>query len=214
MESTNTPGVHVLGDAIFPAPTMPKSGHMANQHGKLAAAAILNLLSGQEPNPTPVVMNTCYSFVDAKNVIHVASVHQYDEVNQDRSAGQGRWRRVDGTQRNRRQGSHRLGEEHLGRHADLSLPVLPKTVLAALAGVELIDHIERQPASTGTTHQLRNSIERIEREALVATIPHRHHQLALIIRIDQADQIAQHDAVLVTKPERGRIIAARPGSAR
>ncbi len=78
MESTSTPGIHVLGDAIFPAPTMPKSGHMANQHGKLAAAAILNMLSGQEPNPTPVVMNTCYSFVDAKNVIHVSSVHQYD----------------------------------------------------------------------------------------------------------------------------------------
>ncbi len=78
MESTSTPGIHVLGDAIFPAPTMPKSGHMANQHGKLAAAAILNMLSGQEPNPEPVVMNTCYSFVDSKNVIHVSSVHQYD----------------------------------------------------------------------------------------------------------------------------------------
>ncbi len=78
MDSTSTPGIHVLGDAIFPAPTMPKSGHMANQHGKLAAAAILNLLSGQAPNPEPVVMNTCYSFVDGKNAIHVASVHQYD----------------------------------------------------------------------------------------------------------------------------------------
>jgi sulfite dehydrogenase len=78
MESTNTPGVHVIGDAVFPAPTMPKSGHMANQHGKLAAAAILNLLAGQEPNPTPVLMNTCYSFVAEKSVIHVASVHQYD----------------------------------------------------------------------------------------------------------------------------------------
>lgn len=78
MESTSTPGIHVLGDAIFPAPTMPKSGHMANQHGKLAAAAIINMLSGQEPNPTPVVMNTCYSFVDSKNAIHVASIHQYD----------------------------------------------------------------------------------------------------------------------------------------
>ena len=78
MEVNGTPGVHVIGDAIFPAPTMPKSGHMANQHGKLAAAAILNLLSGQEPSPTPVVMNTCYSFVDAKQAIHVASVHQYD----------------------------------------------------------------------------------------------------------------------------------------
>ena len=78
MESTSTPGIHIIGDAIFPAPTMPKSGHMANQHGKLAAAAILNQLSGLEPSPTPVVMNTCYSFVDAKNVIHVASIHQYD----------------------------------------------------------------------------------------------------------------------------------------
>ncbi len=78
MESSNTPGIHVLGDAVFPAPTMPKSGHMANQHGKLAAAAILNMLAGQEPNPEPVVMNTCYSFVDAKNVIHVSSIHQYD----------------------------------------------------------------------------------------------------------------------------------------
>jgi sulfide dehydrogenase (flavocytochrome), flavoprotein subunit (EC 1.-.-.-) len=65
-------------DALFPAPAMPKSGHMANQHAKVAAAAILNLFEGLPPNPTPVVMNTCYSFVDAKNVIHVASVHQFD----------------------------------------------------------------------------------------------------------------------------------------
>ena len=78
MESTSTPGVHVIGDAIFPAPTMPKSGHMANQHGKLAVAAILNLLAGDPPNPEPVVMNTCYSFVDGSQAVHVASVHQYD----------------------------------------------------------------------------------------------------------------------------------------
>lgn len=77
-ESVNTPGVHVIGDAIFPAPTMPKSGHMANQHAKVTAAAILNLLAGEAPSSTPVVMNTCYSFVDSKNVIHVSSVHQYD----------------------------------------------------------------------------------------------------------------------------------------
>ncbi len=78
LEAKGVPGVHVLGDALFPAPIMPKSGHMANQHAKLAAAAILNLIEGIPPNPTPVVMNTCYSFVDSKNVIHVASVHQYD----------------------------------------------------------------------------------------------------------------------------------------
>jgi sulfite dehydrogenase len=78
MESTSHPGIHVLGDAVFPAPTMPKSGHMANQHAKLAAAAIINMLAGEAPNPSPLVMNTCYSFVDAKNAIHVSSVHTYD----------------------------------------------------------------------------------------------------------------------------------------
>ncbi|MFN7695314.1 MAG: NAD(P)/FAD-dependent oxidoreductase [Burkholderiales bacterium] len=78
MESTAVPNVHVLGDAVFAAPLMPKSGHMANQHAKLAAAAILELLQGNQPNPSPVLMNTCYSFVTQRDVIHVASVHQYD----------------------------------------------------------------------------------------------------------------------------------------
>lgn len=78
MESTAAQGIHVLGDATFPAPTMPKSGHMANQQGKLAAAAILNLLAGQPPSDQPLAVNTCYSFVDNRNVIHVSSVHAYD----------------------------------------------------------------------------------------------------------------------------------------
>jgi sulfide dehydrogenase [flavocytochrome c] flavoprotein chain len=80
MESTAAPGIHVLGDATFSAPAMPKSGHMANQHAKVAAAAIIQLLKGELVNATPVVMNTCYSFVTAADVIHVASVHQYDAV--------------------------------------------------------------------------------------------------------------------------------------
>ena len=79
-EARGIPGVHVIGDSLFPAPTMPKSGHMANQQAKVVAAAIINLLAGEPPNPSPVVMNTCYSFVDAKNAMHVASVHQYDMV--------------------------------------------------------------------------------------------------------------------------------------
>ncbi|MFY8082919.1 MAG: FCSD flavin-binding domain-containing protein [Rubrivivax sp.] len=78
MESTAVKGVHVLGDATFPAPLMPKSGHMANQHAKVAAAALISLLKGEAVNATPVVMNTCYSFVTASDVVHVASVHQYD----------------------------------------------------------------------------------------------------------------------------------------
>src|SRR5712691_5219758 len=78
MESTAHKGIHVLGDATLSAPAMPKSGHMANNHGKLAAAAIIELMNGRAPDPQPVIANTCYSFVSDKEVIHVASVHRYD----------------------------------------------------------------------------------------------------------------------------------------
>ena len=42
------------------------------------AAAVVALLSGQAPNPAPVLNNTCYSFITDRDVVHVASVHQYD----------------------------------------------------------------------------------------------------------------------------------------
>lgn len=77
-ESTAVKNVHILGDALQIAPAMPKSGHMANQHGKVCAAAIIALLTGDTVNQTPMVANTCYSFIDDKNVVHVASVHRYD----------------------------------------------------------------------------------------------------------------------------------------
>ena len=76
-ESTAAKDIHVLGDSIQIAPGMPKSGHMANSHAKVAAAAIVAELAGWEVNPAPMLTNTCYSFTDAKNVIHVASVHEY-----------------------------------------------------------------------------------------------------------------------------------------
>ena len=78
-ESKVAPNVHVLGDSIQIAPGMPKSGHMANQHGKSAAAAVVALLSGADVNRLPLYNNTCYSFVSAQDVIHVSSVHKYDE---------------------------------------------------------------------------------------------------------------------------------------
>ena len=76
-ESTAAKDVHVLGDSIQIAPAMPKSGHMANAQAKVAAAAIVAQLSGWDVNPNPMLTNTCYSMVDAKNCIHVASVHEY-----------------------------------------------------------------------------------------------------------------------------------------
>lgn len=77
-ESKAAKNIHVLGDAIQIAPGMPKSGHMANQHGKTCAAAVVSLLQGKEAPSLPIYANTCYSFVTATDVVHVASVHKYD----------------------------------------------------------------------------------------------------------------------------------------
>jgi sulfite dehydrogenase len=78
LESKAAKGVHVLGDSTLSAAGMPKSGHMANQQAKVCAAAVIELLNGRAPNPVPVMTNTCYSFVSDQEVIHVASVHQYN----------------------------------------------------------------------------------------------------------------------------------------
>jgi len=77
-ESLAAKDIHVLGDATLAAPAMPKSGHMANAHGKVAAAAVVAQLSDLAVNPSPLLTNTCYSYVSDKLVIHVASMHQYN----------------------------------------------------------------------------------------------------------------------------------------
>jgi NADPH-dependent 2,4-dienoyl-CoA reductase/sulfur reductase-like enzyme len=77
-ESTAQKYIHVLGDAIQTAPLMPKSGHMANQHGKVCAAAVVALLSDKEINPSPLIANACYSYIDDQEAAHIASVHAYD----------------------------------------------------------------------------------------------------------------------------------------
>jgi sulfide dehydrogenase [flavocytochrome c] flavoprotein subunit len=77
MESKAVKGIHVLGDATLPAPAMPKSASMANNHAKIAAAAIVELLNGREPQPLKI-LNTCYSFVSQKEAIRVSSVHEWE----------------------------------------------------------------------------------------------------------------------------------------
>lgn len=76
-ESTAAKNVHVLGDAIQIAQGMPKSGHMANSHAKVCAAALVAELTGLPVNAHPMLTNVCMSFVDDTHVIHVASVHEY-----------------------------------------------------------------------------------------------------------------------------------------
>lgn len=75
-ESRVKDNVHIIGDAI--ASKMPKSGHMANAHAKVCAAAIVSEFAEQEPEQEPVINNTCYSFVDDKQAMHVAAVYRYD----------------------------------------------------------------------------------------------------------------------------------------
>jgi sulfide dehydrogenase [flavocytochrome c] flavoprotein chain len=77
-ESTQASRIHVLGDAIQVAPLMPKSGHMANQHAKVCAAAIVDAFKERDMAGSAIINNTCYSFVSATEAIHVASVHAYD----------------------------------------------------------------------------------------------------------------------------------------
>src|SRR5688572_5949155 len=77
MESKAIKGVHVIGDATLSAPAMPKSASMANNHAKIAAAAIVELLNGRSPQPVKI-LNTCYSFVAEKEAIRVSSVHEWD----------------------------------------------------------------------------------------------------------------------------------------
>jgi len=77
-ESKAAKNVHIVGDATLSAPLMPKSGHIANSQAKVCADAIVSLINGRAPSATPVMNNTCYSYVSDKEVIHVASVHQWD----------------------------------------------------------------------------------------------------------------------------------------
>jgi NADPH-dependent 2,4-dienoyl-CoA reductase/sulfur reductase-like enzyme len=77
-EAVKAPGVHVIGDATASAPGMPKSGFMANNHAKVVADAVIARLTGQPINESPIIANTCYSFVSTEQVVHVASVHKWN----------------------------------------------------------------------------------------------------------------------------------------
>ena len=98
---------------------MPKSGHMANQHGKTCAAAVVALLTGKQPNTLPIYTNTCYSFVSAEDAVHVASVHRYDAGKEDDADGAGLGWRLQRGERTRRRICHGLGTQYLGGHTGL-----------------------------------------------------------------------------------------------
>jgi NADPH-dependent 2,4-dienoyl-CoA reductase/sulfur reductase-like enzyme len=75
-ESATVPNVHVIGDSV--QSPLPKSGHMATNHAKVCAAAIVELLAGRQPDPMPVVANTCYSATSGTTSGYVANVYRYE----------------------------------------------------------------------------------------------------------------------------------------
>jgi pyruvate/2-oxoglutarate dehydrogenase complex dihydrolipoamide dehydrogenase (E3) component len=75
-ESKKVPNVHVIGDSV--ASGLPKSAHMATSQARVCASAIVELMQGRSPDPAPVFANTCYSFVDDQQAMHVANVYRYD----------------------------------------------------------------------------------------------------------------------------------------
>jgi sulfide dehydrogenase [flavocytochrome c] flavoprotein subunit len=76
-ESTLQAGIHVIGDAAI-ASAMPKSGYAANSQGKVAAAAIVAMLKGEDVG-TPSYVNTCYSIIGHDYGISVAAVYRLSE---------------------------------------------------------------------------------------------------------------------------------------
>lgn len=70
------PRVHVIGDAIDAG--LPKSAHMANAQAKVCARAIVDLMLGQALDPAPAFANTCYSYVDDRQAMHISTLYRYD----------------------------------------------------------------------------------------------------------------------------------------
>ena len=79
-ESTLIPNIHVIGDSAV-AGALPKSGHVANNIGKMTAAAIVSLFR-EVPMPQPSHVNTCYSLISPDYGISIAAVYRMGDDGQ------------------------------------------------------------------------------------------------------------------------------------
>lgn len=76
-ESKTVPNVHILGDSA--ESNMPKAGAVANNTGKMCAAALVELLNGRPLVIAPVITNTCFSATSGTTAMHVAMVFRADK---------------------------------------------------------------------------------------------------------------------------------------
>ncbi len=76
-ESTIHKGIHVIGDASI-AGAMPKSGYSANSEAKACALNLVAAMNGRELTDFSGI-NTCYSFITAKEAVEVTGVYKVDQ---------------------------------------------------------------------------------------------------------------------------------------
>ncbi len=89
-ESVKHRNVHVIGDSTIGLP-VPKSGTIANSMGKICANAVVSLMSGR-PAPSVPPLNTCYSWVNDREVMAVVNAYKIEngkvvQVEQKLTAG-------------------------------------------------------------------------------------------------------------------------------
>ena len=74
----------------------------------------------------------------------------------------------------------------------------PEAVRSPRAFGEFFDHFERR-LDDRNDNELRETLHRLQRVVVLAAIPTAHEQRSLIVGIDEADEVAEHDAVLVAE---------------
>jgi hypothetical protein len=78
------PRVHVIGDAIESG--LPKSAHMANAQAKTCAGGVVAMMLGEALGAAPAFANLCYSFVDDRQAMHIATLYRYDPAKRSMQA--------------------------------------------------------------------------------------------------------------------------------
>ncbi len=77
-ESTAVADVHIIGDSQGTG--QPKAGHIANAEAKVCADAIIRLLSGGQPYPSPMTNSACYSPINDSEASWLTAVFAYDSA--------------------------------------------------------------------------------------------------------------------------------------
>ncbi len=72
--------IHVIGDSSI-AGAMPKSGYSANSEAKVCATNIVALMNGKEITELSAI-NTCYSYLSAKEAVSVTGVYKVNAEKQ------------------------------------------------------------------------------------------------------------------------------------